>query len=63
MNVLVIVIPLAIVIGLLFLAGFIWAARKGQFEDLVSPAHRILIDDYKDNKIEKKKGNTNDHIN
>ncbi|MCH2534153.1 MAG: cbb3-type cytochrome oxidase assembly protein CcoS [Bdellovibrionales bacterium] len=57
MNILVIVIPLAVIIGLLFVAGFVWAAKKGQFDDLVSPAHRILLDDLKENKKESKKGN------
>ena len=57
MNILVIVIPLAVIIGLLFVAGFVWAAKKGQFDDLVSPAHRILLYDLKENKKESKKGN------
>ena len=55
MNILVIVIPLAVIIGLLFVTGFIWAAKKGQFDDLVSPAHRILLDDLKENKNKKGK--------
>ena len=55
MNILVIVIPLAVLIGLLFVIGFVWAAKKGQFDDLVSPAHRILLDDLKENKKGNKK--------
>jgi cbb3-type cytochrome oxidase maturation protein len=27
-----------------FLLAFIWANRSGQFDDDVSPAHRILFD-------------------
>jgi cbb3-type cytochrome oxidase maturation protein len=27
-----------------FLAAFIWADRSGQFDDDVSPAHRILFE-------------------
>lgn len=45
MSILYILIPAAVMLGLLFLFAFIWAARSGQFEDLVTPAHRMLIDD------------------
>lgn len=45
MNILYFVVPLA----LLFMGGsiwaFFWAARKGQFDDLDTPAIRLLIDD------------------
>jgi cbb3-type cytochrome oxidase maturation protein len=30
-----------------FLLAFIWADRTGQFDDDVSPAHRILFDQKK----------------
>jgi cbb3-type cytochrome oxidase maturation protein len=29
----------------MFLAGFIWAARSGQFEDTETPSLRPLLDD------------------
>lgn len=45
MNVLYIVVPLAIVIVAAAVAGFAWAARNGQFDDLETPARRMLIDD------------------
>ena len=32
-------------IAFLFLAFYIWAVRKGQFDDLVTPAHEMLVDD------------------
>lgn len=38
-------IPLAVVIMAVALAGLVWAIRSGQFEDLEGPAHRILMDD------------------
>nr|WP_247713687.1 cbb3-type cytochrome oxidase assembly protein CcoS [Qipengyuania sphaerica] len=38
-------IPIALGLGLLGLAAFFWAMRKGQFEDLDGAAQRILIDD------------------
>ncbi|MBU1212392.1 MAG: cbb3-type cytochrome oxidase assembly protein CcoS [Alphaproteobacteria bacterium] len=38
-------IPAALFLGLLGLAGFLWALRSGQFEDLEGAAYRILDDD------------------
>lgn len=45
MTALVYLIPAALVLGLLGLAGFLWALRSGQFDDLDGAAHRILFDD------------------
>ena len=41
-------IPVALSMGLLGLAAFFWAMRRGQFEDLDGAAQRILIDDEED---------------
>ena len=38
-------IPAALFLGLLGLAGFLWALKSGQFEDLDGAAYRILEDD------------------
>lgn len=45
MNIIFVLIPLAL--GLLAGAvwAFFWAVRNGQFDDLDSPATRILFDD------------------
>ncbi|WP_421990045.1 cbb3-type cytochrome oxidase assembly protein CcoS [Qipengyuania sp.] len=48
MSGLAFLIPIALGMGLLGLAGFFWAMRKGQFEDLDGAAQRILIDDEED---------------
>jgi cbb3-type cytochrome oxidase maturation protein len=45
MSVLFIVLPLALVIAAIALAAFFWAARAGQFDDLDTPAARILFDE------------------
>lgn len=45
MNVLIIMIPATLLLAGVFLFLFIWATRKGQFDDLTTPAHRILNDD------------------
>lgn len=44
MSVLLMMIPMALVLGGSFVAAFIWATSKGQFDDTTTPAHRILID-------------------
>ncbi len=38
-------IPIALLLGALGLAGFIWAIRSGQFDDPDGAAARILLDD------------------
>ena len=45
MEVLVILIPIALLLGGLGLVAFIWSLKSGQFEDLDGAAMRILIDD------------------
>ena len=45
MNGLAILIPVALLLGLTGLIAFLWALRKGQFEDLDGAAMRILIDE------------------
>jgi cbb3-type cytochrome oxidase maturation protein len=45
MNVLVYLVPMALALGLLGLAAFLWSLRSGQYEDLDGAALRILPDD------------------
>ncbi len=45
MNALVLLIPLALLLGLLGLVGFLWALRTRQYDDLDGAAARILFDD------------------
>jgi len=41
---LLMLIPVALVLGALGVVGFLWALRSGQFEDLDGAANRILFD-------------------
>lgn len=50
MDALILLIPLALALGLLGLAGFIWTMRHGQYDDLEGAAERILFDDPPDRK-------------
>lgn len=45
MNALYLVLPLALVIGGLAVACFIWSVRSGQLDDLDTPPCRMLLDD------------------
>ena len=45
MTVLFVVLPLALVFAAGAVGAFIWCARSGQFDDMETPAHRILHDD------------------
>lgn len=45
MNGLIYLIPIALFLGGLGLAAFLWALKSGQFEDPDGAAARILLDD------------------
>ena len=45
MTNLLMLIPVALLLGGIGLAGFLWALRSGQFDDLDGAANRILFDD------------------
>jgi cbb3-type cytochrome oxidase maturation protein len=45
MNILLLTVPLAILLSASFLGAFLWAARKGQFDDTTTPAFRMLNDE------------------
>jgi cbb3-type cytochrome oxidase maturation protein len=44
-SVVFLVLPLALVVVLAAVAAFAWAARRGQFDDLETPAIRMLHDE------------------
>ena len=45
MNILLLMIPLALVLLVAAILAFVWAVRRGQFEDLDTPAIDILRED------------------
>ena len=47
MSMLLWMIPVALMMGLLGLVGFMWSMKSGQFDDLDGAAQRILMDDDK----------------
>lgn len=45
MTILLFLVPLALVLGGLGLAAFLWSLKSGQYEDLDGAAQRILFDE------------------
>lgn len=45
MNILLILVPAALVLGLIGLTAFLWSLRTGQYDDLEGAKWRILSDD------------------
>ena len=45
MSGLLVLIPIALMLGLGALAAFLWALQSGQYEDLKGASERILEDD------------------
>lgn len=57
MSVIIILLIASISVAALFLAGFIWSVKTGQYDDDASPAIRMLFD----NKPSKKEPEKNIH--
>lgn len=45
MSVILILISASLLVAGGFLAAFLWSVRKGQFDDVETPAMRILFED------------------
>jgi cbb3-type cytochrome oxidase maturation protein len=45
MNVLIYLVPMALGLGLLGLAAFMWSLKSGQYDDVEGAALRVLSDD------------------
>ena len=58
MSAIILLLLVSIFIAGGFLVAFFWSVRDGQFDDDFSPARRILFEDDKKVKSEKRKVNT-----
>lgn len=45
MNIIYLLAPLALLLGLFFATGFVTAVLKGQFDDTDTPPQKMLLDD------------------
>lgn len=48
MSVTFIALPITLVLAGCFVVCFVWSVRKGQYEDLATPAMRMLFEDDED---------------
>jgi cbb3-type cytochrome oxidase maturation protein len=58
MSVIVLLILVSLTIALVFLGGFIWAVRSGQYEDTCTPSMRMLTERDTGNHLETKTNQT-----
>lgn len=49
MEIIYFLLPLCIVLASGFVFGFLWMTKDGQYDDLETPANRMLLDDKKIN--------------
>ena len=45
MDLVFVLLPLSLALGAIGVIWFVWAVRSGQFDDLETPALRMLFDD------------------
>ncbi|MBL7664519.1 MAG: cbb3-type cytochrome oxidase assembly protein CcoS [Bacteriovoracaceae bacterium] len=45
MEILIILMPLALGMGALFVFLFLWAVKRGQYDDVETPKYRMLLDE------------------
>jgi len=57
MNIIFVLIIISAVLATTFLIAFIWSVRSGQYDDTYSPSVRLLFEDRKRKKNEKKGSN------
>ncbi len=53
MNIIYLLIPLSLVLVVFAIGAFFWAVRSGQFDDLHTPALKVLDDDKIQNESDK----------
>lgn len=45
MNILLLLAPFSVFLGLIAVAAFVWTLRSGQYDDIKGSAERVLLDD------------------
>lgn len=55
MSIIYLLLPLSLLLAVVALLAYIWATKSGQFDDLETPALRILADDTAENETAKSK--------
>jgi len=52
MSVIILLVIVGVIVAGLFLLGFIWSVKSGQYDDMYSPSVRMLFDDTTEAKTE-----------
>lgn len=52
MNIMFLLIGVSLLAAMVFLFLFIWAVKRGQYDDTYTPSVRILFDDEPEEKVE-----------
>jgi cbb3-type cytochrome oxidase maturation protein len=55
MNIIFLTLGISITLALIFLIAFLWATRRGQYDDLTTPSQRMLIDDFETKRNDRNK--------
>ncbi len=58
MEIIFVLLPISLMLALCGLCAYLWGARNGQFDDLETPALKILTEENDENQ-EKKNGEGN----
>tara|TARA_R110000868_G_scaffold80095_8_gene227871 strand:+ start:24673 stop:24846 length:174 start_codon:yes stop_codon:yes gene_type:complete len=45
MEIILVLLPISILLGLFFIGGFVWMTTKGQYDDLETPKFKMLLED------------------
>lgn len=62
MSAIFVLIGVSLIVAIGFLLAFLWAVKKGQYEDDYTPSVRILFDDIIKKEAIEKNNNTNTNI-
>lgn len=54
MEIIMVLLPLALGLGILFVGFFLWAVKAGQYDDVETPRYRMLLDEQRGPKDQKK---------
>jgi cbb3-type cytochrome oxidase maturation protein len=60
MSVLIFLIPIALSVGLIALACFLWTLKNKQYEDMEGAASRILFDEEDEDEVDSKSDSDQD---
>ncbi|MEN9722485.1 MAG: Cytochrome oxidase maturation protein cbb3-type [Pseudomonadota bacterium] len=51
MSVIFILLPIALLLGGFFVAAFVVMAKQGQYDDLETPAYRVLLEEDQEDSL------------